>query len=94
MGKNDFRCLTCGGRTREDHVKLCLWDSPTEAVIIEDVRARICVDCYGQFYDEATTFEIERLRIEEDPDNLVKRTINVPVFSLSGRAAPENKGNA
>jgi YgiT-type zinc finger domain-containing protein len=90
MGKETLACSACGASTRDDSVKICVWDTPG-IVIIEDVPARICVECYEQFYDEATTFEIQKLRKEGFPRHLAKSTAEALVFSLSGKKGKKGR---
>ncbi|RKX79808.1 MAG: hypothetical protein DRP87_01615 [Spirochaetes bacterium] len=77
----DFRCNYCGSLTYEDTVKTFLWFNE-KPVLIEDIPARVCKKCMEQFYDEKTSYMIDRLRQTKFPRERARRVIEVEVFSL------------
>lgn len=81
-------CQYCGGHTYEDEVRMTLWEGD-KVFIIEDVPARVCEECYEQFYDDAVRLSIEQLRMDGFPLQNAKRVIEVPVFSLPVIETPE-----
>jgi YgiT-type zinc finger domain-containing protein len=78
--QEDFACEFCGANTRQEVVKAVFWGG-RGWVAIEDIPARVCVKCGEQFYDEATTEEIQQLVASPPPKP--KRRVRVPVFSLA-----------
>jgi YgiT-type zinc finger domain-containing protein len=77
-----FLCKYCRSDTHEDVAKSALW-TDQGLVVIEDIPARVCRECKEQFYDEMTTWKIERLVEQGFPREKASRQISVPVFSLT-----------
>ncbi len=90
MMDREDRCSYCGGSTREDLVKSCLWEGGS-VFLMEDIPARVCEKCYEQFYDEETVARIEKLRRDGFPRGTASRVIEVPVFSLSSPEKPAGR---
>ena len=82
-------CQYCGAETYEDVVRVAMWEEE-KLVVIEDVPARTCKGCLEQYYDELTTFKIDKLRGSRFPIENAQRVIQVPVFSLAEAKTPAN----
>lgn len=74
-------CQYCGGATQPDIVKVALWNEE-RLVVVEDVPARVCSECFEQYYDDSIRFYLDKLTGLRFPADMVRRTMEVPVFSL------------
>ena len=80
-------CKYCNSDTKEDIVKMSLWEGE-QLIVIENVPARVCEGCLEQFYDTNVLLRVDQLRGRAFPVEDAKRIMEVPVFSL-----PEDNSN-
>lgn len=85
-----YNCSACGGRTSPDTVSITMWTNRGWA-IVEDIDARICVDCHEQFYSEESKGKLLQLSGNGFPDHRVIREITVPVYSLDETKKDQEK---
>lgn len=83
-------CEHCQAVTHPDVVNMALWNEGA-LVLIEDVPARVCPTCMEQYYDDVTSFKIDKLRAGRFPPSDAKEVIEVPVFSLGDVEDPEDR---
>lgn len=81
MAQDQHRCDYCDTETINDRVQLCLWEDG-QPVIIEDIPARVCNNCYEQYYDEITQFKVQQLRMGGLSKSDADKVIEVPIFSF------------
>lgn len=82
----DGACPYCGGATHADIVRLALWEGD-RLVVIDGVPARVCGDCFEQFFDDAVNFTIDALRGRRFPEDRADRMLRVPVFAYAAEVA-------
>ena len=75
-----YVCKYCGSDTCDELVKSAFW-ADRGLVAVEDVPARVCRQCGERFYDERTTWKIEK--VIGDPTLQPKQTLTVPLWSLA-----------
>ncbi|WP_456473683.1 type II toxin-antitoxin system MqsA family antitoxin [Candidatus Pyrohabitans sp.] len=71
-------CAICGGRLKEDRVKVELWVKD-ELIVIEDVPARVCEACGEKYFSAEVSKTIDYL-ISARPK--AKKRLDVPVFTF------------
>ena len=71
-----MRCYLCGGPTERRTVTAENWWGDALA-LVEGVPAWVCRDCGEQYFDTATSEQLERLRAAPPT---VRKTVAVPVY--------------
>lgn len=79
--QSQYTCEYCEGATHEEAVRMVLWEGD-RLVVVEDVPARVCDNCYEQYFEDTVRFHIDRLRGEGFPESLASRSVNASVFSF------------
>ena len=82
-------CQYCGSDTRRDFVKSAFWGD-SGLVAVEDVPARVCRQCGERFYDEETTWKIEK--VMSDPTVKARQKVVVPLWSLAEIESRDGRG--
>ena len=57
---------------------------------VEDVPARVCRQCGERFYDEETTWKIEK--VMSDPTVKARQKVVVPLWSLAEIESRDGRG--
>jgi YgiT-type zinc finger domain-containing protein len=73
-----MRCAICGGKLKEERVKVELWVKD-ELIVIEDVPAKVCEACGEKYFSAEVSKKIDEL-ISTRPK--VKKRLDVPVFTF------------
>ncbi len=83
-GAAPLPCPRCGAALAETRVRTAIWQGERVA-LVEDIPALVCGGCAEQFYDDDVSDALRKLNEQGFPEHEAEHTIEVPVFSLTGR---------
>lgn len=85
------RCNNCGSdRIHTADVKSAFWHDE-KLVVVEDIPAIVCDNCYEQYFDDRTMVVLDLLRGDGYPPEKASNELRVPVFSFRDRIASQGE---
>lgn len=76
-----LQCKYCKSETVEELVKSAFWVNE-QLIAVENIPARVCLECKVQFYDDETAESIATLEKLRSVPNRAKRDAMASIFSL------------